>query len=169
MKNNLMPSARLLALLTLLSTPAFAHEYKVGDIEVGHPWTRATPSGTTAAVGYLTIENHGKTDAVLTSVTMDGAAKADIHEMKTVSGTMTMGPLPGGLTVKPGEEAKLAPGTEHHVMFEGLKSNLKEGDQVSGTLVFKGQPPLNVFWKVEAMGAREPAPMPGMDMDGHHH
>ncbi|MFC7552702.1 hypothetical protein ACFQU7_11190 [Pseudoroseomonas wenyumeiae] len=37
-----------------------AHSYKAGEIDIGHPWSRAAPAGVTGA-GYLTLTNKGST------------------------------------------------------------------------------------------------------------
>ena len=37
-----------------------AHEFKVGALYIGHPWSRPTPKGANIAGGYLTITNKGK-------------------------------------------------------------------------------------------------------------
>ncbi|CAM5327955.1 hypothetical protein ATER59S_00231 [Aquamicrobium terrae] len=35
------------------ATPAIAHDYQAGDIEVGHPWSRPTPPAAKVAGGQL--------------------------------------------------------------------------------------------------------------------
>ncbi|TGP18118.1 copper chaperone PCu(A)C, partial [Mesorhizobium sp. M1D.F.Ca.ET.234.01.1.1] len=51
----------VLALLLLFACvpAAIAHEFKVGDLEIEHPWSRATPAGAKVAGGYFTIINKG--------------------------------------------------------------------------------------------------------------
>jgi copper(I)-binding protein len=171
MKSIKTPLARVMAasaLLSILAFAAHAHAYKIGAIEIGHPWTRATPKGADSAAGYFTIENNGGTSDTLIGVTMMGAKSSTIHEMATSGGKMTMTPIPE-LSIPAGKTVKLAPGELHHIMFEGLKKPLKEGDKISGTLVFKDAGAVDIYWKVEKMGAKAPAAMPGMKMDGHGH
>ena len=54
--------------LLLTSTASFAHDYKVGPLKIGHPWSRATPAGAKVGGGYLSIENTGTTPDRLVSV-----------------------------------------------------------------------------------------------------
>jgi len=46
--------------LCALGAATQAHEYVAGDIEIDHPWTRATPTGAQTAAGYATITNRGQ-------------------------------------------------------------------------------------------------------------
>jgi len=49
----------LVAGVIALSSSAHANDYKVGALEIDHPWSRAVPKGATVAAGYLTIKNNG--------------------------------------------------------------------------------------------------------------
>ena len=47
-------------MLLFASTHALlAHGFKAGELEIGHPWSRATPAGAKVAAGYLTVKNNG--------------------------------------------------------------------------------------------------------------
>ena len=74
-------SAAALASALLFSQAATAHEFKQGDLTIGHPWSRATLPGAKVAAGYLTVKNAGSTPDRLISVTADIAGKGEIHEM----------------------------------------------------------------------------------------
>ena len=39
---------------------ASAYQFEKGSIQITHPWTRATPGGTTVDAGYLAITNNGQ-------------------------------------------------------------------------------------------------------------
>ncbi len=45
----------------LFATGALSQQYKVGSIEVDHPWSRATPKGAKIGAGYVSIKNAGST------------------------------------------------------------------------------------------------------------
>ncbi len=49
----------------LLATAAFAHEYKVGELEIVHPASRAMVPGAAVGGGFMEIINHGKSDDTL--------------------------------------------------------------------------------------------------------
>jgi len=146
---------------------AKAHEYTVGSLKIGHPWTRATPKGATVAGGYLTVTNTGSTSDRLIGGSLEGADRAEIHVMRMDNGVMTMRPLAGGIEIKPGETVKLEPGG-YHLMFIGLKASLQQGSRVKGTLVFAKAGTVAVEFAVEGLGAMHGADdhaMPGMRMN----
>lgn len=147
------------ALLALSSTAAFAHEFKLGPLKIGHPWSRATPGGAKVGGGYLTIENTGTTPDRLVAVAAPFAARGEIHEMATKDGVMTMRELEKGVEIPPGGKVDFKPGG-YHIMFQELKQPLKQDEMIKGTLTFEKAGTIEVEFKVEGMGARagsEPA------------
>jgi copper(I)-binding protein len=141
-----------LLLLFAMCRTLSAHEFKIGSIEVVHPWSRATPPGAKVAAGYLVIENSGSTPDRLMSATGEIAGKTEIHEMSVdAEGVMTMRPLPDGLEVPAGGEAELKPGSVH-IMFMDLKRRAKAGEAFKGTLTFEKAGTVEVEFAVEAMG-----------------
>ena len=142
----------LAAVLALVPGVIAAHDFKLGSLEIGHPWARATPKGASVAGGYLKITNKGTTPDRLVSGTAAFARRFEIHEMKMVDGVMQMRPLPAGLEIKPGETVELKPGS-YHLMFMALKDPLKQGETVKGTLTFEKAGTVAVEYKVEAIGA----------------
>ena len=118
-----------LAGLAVASTQALAHEYKLGDLEIAHPWSRATLPGAKVATGYLVIKNNGTTDDRLLSVTAEISGKAEIHEMKMTDGVMSMRPVKEGVEIPAGGEVKLEP-QSYHIMFMELNAPAVEGDKI---------------------------------------
>jgi periplasmic copper chaperone A len=149
--------------LALLAPTAKAHEYRLGDLEIGHPWTRATPPSAKVAGGYLRITNKGATPDRLLSAAFTGSAITEVHEMAHEGGVMKMRELPKGLEIKPGETVELKPGS-FHLMFIDLKAGLKEKEQPKGVLVFEKAGRVEVEFAVEAIGARSGG---GHDHQGH--
>lgn len=130
-----------------------AHGYKLGDLEIGHPWTRATPPAAKVAGGYLRIANRGQQPDRLVSATFEGSNSVEVHEMAHQDGVMTMRELPKGLEIGPGATVELKPGG-FHLMFIGLKSGLVEKQRPKGVLVFEKAGRIEVEFAVEAIGAR---------------
>ncbi len=130
--------AWLLVVIFVVGSSAVAHEHsvKAGDIAIERAWARATPSGAKVAAGYLTIVNSGPEDRLL-SATAEIAERVEIHEMTMENGMMRMRELPDGVTLPKGATVTLAPGGTH-LMFLGLKRELKEGESFAGTLTFSG-------------------------------
>jgi copper(I)-binding protein len=155
MSHNVTSRRRLLLAATagalLLSGAAMAHDFKAGSIEIDHPWSRATPAGAKVGAGYLVLKNAGAADR-LVSATAPFAGRVEIHEMAMKDGVMTMRPLADGIAVPAGGTVELKPGG-YHIMFMDLKSPLKEGTLVDGTLTFEKAGTVNVQFKVEPVGA----------------
>jgi copper(I)-binding protein len=168
-RRQIMKSILLAAILAILANGASAHEYKVGSLDIKHPWSRATPKGATVAAGYLAIVNNGTTADRLVSVSSPAAGKSEIHEMSMDNGVMKMRPLPNGVEIKPGATVELKPSSDH-VMFVGVKQPFEKGARVKGTLTFEKAGPVEVEFLVEAAGATPGSGQMdhgGMPMHGH--
>jgi copper(I)-binding protein len=121
---NLLRFSGLLAAL-FISASVYA-----GDIQVENAWARATAPGQDAASVDLTITS--KHAATLVGVSSPVATTAQLHSMVTEGGMMRMREvafiaLPAGKTVNLGESG-------YHLMLNGLKAPLKEGETVPLTL-----------------------------------
>jgi hypothetical protein len=130
--------------------------FKLGDLTVTSPWTRATPGGAKIAGGYLKITNNGTSADRFIGAKSGAAGHVEIHEMSMNDGVMKMRPLPSGLAIKPGETVELKSGG-HHLMFMDLKEPLKQGDTLKATLQFEKAGSLDVTFNVNALGASGPA------------
>jgi hypothetical protein len=152
-----------LAAIALTATSAFslaqdalAHDYRVGALKIGHPWSRATPAGAKVGGGYLSIENAGAEADRLVSVSASVAGRVEVHEMAVTNGVMTMRPLEAGIAIPPGGKIELKPGG-FHIMFMDLTRPLKQDERLKGTLTFEKAGSVEVEFKVEAVGARAAA------------
>ncbi|HEY4142745.1 MAG TPA: copper chaperone PCu(A)C [Pseudolabrys sp.] len=163
--------ARTALALTLLigsTLLASAHEFKLGDLLIGHPWSRATPGGAKIGGGYMTITNNGSAPDKLLSATTSVADHVEIHEMAMANNVMTMRKIDSGVTVEPGKTVAFSPGG-YHLMLVDLKAPLKEGDRVKATLTFEKAGSVEVTINVEGIGAQHPAPGKMQDMDHSQH
>ncbi|ESZ22158.1 copper chaperone PCu(A)C [Mesorhizobium sp. L48C026A00] len=140
----------LLALLFVSTQAVFAHEFRVGDLEIVHPWSRATPPGAKVAGGYFTVTNTGSSPDRLLSISSEISAKAELHEMGVKDGVMTMRPV-SGLEIPAGGKVALAPGG-YHLMFVGLKQQPKQGETFPARLTFEKAGTVTVEFAVEGMG-----------------
>ena len=114
---------------------AHSHDYKIGDLQIGHPYTRTTPPGATTAGAYLSIDNQGKAADKLLRITSPAAGLVELHSMRMDGNVMRMRAVPA-IDVAAGATVKLAPGGLH-VMLQELKRPLKKGERVPITLVFE--------------------------------
>ena len=131
------------------ATFASAHGFKLGNLEIKHPWVKATLPGQPVGGGFLTIVNAGTEPDRLIKVTSDVSGKIQIHDMKVENGVMKMGEVPGGVEIAPGATVELTPGALH-VMFMGLKTPFKEGEMVKAVLTFEKAGDIAVEFKVDA-------------------
>ena len=139
-----------LAAALLLAAPALAHEYKAGDLTIGHPYAFPSPGRT--AAGYLSITNAGDTPDTLTAVRVEGAT-ASVHTTATdAAGVAKMAPV-DGLEVPPHATVTLAPRATH-IMLMDLAKPLRVGDSLPATLVFEKAGEVAVDFKVDARGGK---------------
>jgi copper(I)-binding protein len=124
-----------------------------GPLTITAPWAKATPAGARVAGGYLAIRNNGTTPDRLIGGAFAAAKRVEVHEMSIVNDVMHMRELPDGLTIKPGSEVVLKPGA-FHLMFMGLKHQLKPGDIVKGTLDFAKAGRVNVTFEVRTLAGK---------------
>lgn len=117
-----------LAAALLVSFASYA-----GDIEISGAWTRATAPGQDQAGVDITITS--KQAATLVGVSSPVAVSAELHSMTSEGGMMRMREvqaieLPAGKRVNLGESG-------YHLMLNGLKVPLKEGEAVPLMLSIK--------------------------------
>lgn len=151
----------LLAALALLTTPVSAHDYKIGDLSVDHPFAYETAKTAMAGGGYMEITNTGDVADRLIAVEGD-YPRVEIHTMEMDGDVAKMVHLPDGLEIGPGETVSLAPGG-FHVMFMGLNGRpFVDGDTIPVTLVFENAGRLEIEFSVEPRAAEG-----GMDHSKH--
>jgi copper(I)-binding protein len=155
-------SALVLA-LALAAAPAFAQDFKAGDITIDKAWSRATPKGTDVGAGYMVIRNAGASPDTLTGGSADFAS-VEVHQMKMENGVMKMREMKNGLAIPAHGTIRLAPGG-YHLMFTHLTKPLVKGETVKATLNFEHAGPVTVDFPVEGIGAGGPAPMKGGAME----
>jgi periplasmic copper chaperone A len=148
----------------LFATAAFPKDYKFGALEIGHPWSRATPKGARTAAGYMVIKNTGSTADHLIAGALAGTASGQVPETTTDNGVMKMRPVSGGLEIKPGESVELRP-ESFHLMFTGLTAPLVKGQTVKGTLTFENAGSVAVEYTIEGTGASAASDMDHMNMN----
>jgi hypothetical protein len=132
--------------------PAQAADVTAGSLKISAPWARATPKGASVGGGYMTITNTGTAPDRLVGGSTDLAKSFEVHEMKMDGGVMKMRPVAGGLEIKPGQTVTLEP-SGYHVMFVGLKQQLKQGEHFKATLEFAKAGKVEVDFAVEGIGA----------------
>ncbi|WP_019223131.1 copper chaperone PCu(A)C [Bartonella rattaustraliani] len=151
-----LSNAIFVLLFACIALPAAAQQYKVGNIEILHPWTRATPKGVKVSSGYLYIINHSNTPDRLVSVSAKGIKTAEIHAMTVVNNIMKMEHMQHGIEIPGNGEVTLKPGS-NHIMFMGLSKPFKAGDKITAKLTFEKAGTIDVDFSVNAMVEKSPS------------
>ena len=136
------------------SVAAHAHSYKIGAIDIGHPYARATAPGQPTGGGFLKLTNKGDAADRLVSASAAVSSRVELHSMKMEGDVMRMRQV-DAVDVPAGETVELKPGGLH-IMFVDLKAPLKAGDSFPMTLKFEKAGEVTVDVKVEKVKA-EPA------------
>ena len=144
------------ALALLLPGAVLAHGYKLGTLDIGHPWTRATAPTAPSGGGFLTVTNNGAAADRLIAARSPAAEQVQIHEMKMDGNVMRMRELEKGLEIPAGGKVTLAPGG-FHLMLMGLKAPLIKDTRVPATLVFEKAGSIDIEFIVAAIGGPSPA------------
>lgn len=110
--------------------------FKLGDLTIEHPFSRATLPNAPVAGGFMTVTNTGTTDDRLIGASSDVAGRMEVHEMAMQGDVMKMRQLVDGLPIPAGQTVMLKPGG-FHIMFMDLKKPLVEGGAVNVTLTFE--------------------------------
>ena len=135
------------ALLYLLPSGAFAHDYTVGDVKIDHPVARATTETARTSAGYFRIENIGSEDDALVGVEADfprvemHTTEVDGDGVASMRRIMSI-PLPAGEMIT-FERGGL------HVMFVGLSEPFLEGETVPAALIFEKAGRVEIEFNIE--------------------
>jgi len=136
---------RLPALALLVLGVAACQDGGVPAVEVSDAVCRPTPNGRDVTGCYMTLT--ATTDDRLLSVSTAAAARAEVHEMSTGGGVMTMRELTAGLPLPAGQETALQPGG-NHIMLMQVTAPLAEGDTVELALTFEDAETITVSARV---------------------
>lgn len=121
-------SALVWSCLTLASPIALA------QATVAEPWARSTSAGQKAGGGFMTLKGGAQADRLVSGST-SVAERVELHTMSMDGNVMRMRQV-DGIDIPAGQTVSLAPGGLH-VMFMGLKDELKPGTKVPLTLTFE--------------------------------
>jgi len=139
-----------LAGLLFFSFHAVAQE-KEKPIDIEDPWSRATPPGSTIAVGYMVIRNKSEDRERLLSASSPLARKVETHVTLKDGGIMRMREVPG-YEVPGRGRVELKPGGAHLMLLD-IKRPFKQGEKIPLTLRFERSGEMKVELEVRAAGA----------------
>jgi copper(I)-binding protein len=147
---------RFLAGVMLLAIPlvVLPHSHEKGDIQVRHPWSRATPPGAKVAAGYMELRNGGGQPDRLLSASTPVATRVEMHVTERDGEVMKMREVKA-LEIPARERYELRPGGAH-LMLVDIVRPLKKGERFAVRLVFERAGELEVEFEVQEFGARRP-------------
>lgn len=149
-----------------IALPAAAHDYRVGELTIDHPWARATVPGQKGGGAFLKIMNRGSAAdrLVFAAAPADRVGSTEMHSMRMEGNIMRMREV-AAIDIPAGQTVALEPGGLH-IMFMGLKSPLREGEKLPLVLRFEKAGEITVQVHVEA--AATPAQGAPAKAGGHH-
>lgn len=121
--------------IVLASALFFLSTVVHAEITVDAPWVRATVPQQKFTGAFMHISS--TSDVKLVSAQSPVADHLEIHEMKMDGDVMKMRQIEG-VNIQAGQSIDLNPGG-YHIMFMGLKQQMKEGDLVPISLVFESK------------------------------
>ncbi len=146
--------------LALPCAPAAAHEYKVGQLTIEHPWARASAGNARTGAAFLTVVSAAAEPDRLLSASTPAAASAELHtHMMESDGVMKMRAVEA-VELAPGAATRLAPGG-FHIMLMGLTGPLLEDTTFPLTLRFERAGEITVDVMVESVAAKGGEPHDG--------
>ena len=139
------------AALLLLTAAAFAHSYEKGDLQIRHPWSRATAPGAKVAVGYMEIRNNGTQPDRLVAASTELAQRVEMHVTQRDGDVMRMR-QEKAFEIPARERFTLAP-VGPHLMLVDIVRPLKKGERIPVTLRFERAGELRIELEVQELGS----------------
>ncbi len=137
-----------IAVFVILTTDLAAHEYKIGNLKILHPYIIKTPPGAVVAGGYMKIVNTSNQFDRLNAVVVKFAESSKIHEMKMENDVMKMREVKGGLKIPAHGSVELKQGG-YHIMFMNIIKSMTAGETYEGILFFEKSGNIKVLFSVE--------------------
>lgn len=128
-----------IALLCLFLNASYAHDFKVGNMVIDHPYATPTLSGqSTGAVYFRNLRNRGTEADRLLSAQTPAAARVALHRMQMQGEVMRMNAVQA-IEIPAKSEMRMGHASTdgYHLMLEELKAPLKDGDSFALTLRFE--------------------------------
>ena len=121
------------------------------SIDISRPWARAATATELRAAGFMTLANKGREADRLVGAQSPLAEKIEIHGIKVVGPDIAMRPLERGVGLPADTTFTLKP-RGYHLLLQGLKTPLAQGQRVPVTLSFEKAGTREVELTVEAAG-----------------
>ena len=121
------------------------------SIDISRPWARTESATELRAAGFMTLANKGTEADRLVGAQSPLAEKIEIHGIKVVGPGIAMRALERGVGLPADTTITLQP-RGYHLLLQGLKAPLAQGQRVPVTLTFEKAGTRQVELTVEAEG-----------------
>lgn len=142
-----------LLLVSVLSAPATAQPYMLGDLSIHDPWSRELPPVAPNGAAYLRVENGGSEADRVVAAHSPIAERAETHTHEMDGGVMKMRHV-HSIEVPGHGEVTFEPGGLH-VMLIGLKKPLVRGESFPLTLEFDKAGTIEVTVEITGKGTTD--------------
>ena len=116
---------------------AHAHDARVGDLTLDHPYATPSLAGSSIGAAYFRhIRNRGGQPDRLVGASTPVAARVELHRMTLDNGVMRMREV-AFIELPPKSDTPLRHGGAYHLMLTDLKRPLKDGERFDLTLQFE--------------------------------
>lgn len=149
---------RKIALLSILFFALVQFSYADDNIVIKNAWVREAPPGSSVSAAYMTIENKGESDT-LVSISSELAENVELHTTKVDDNSVATMEMIDILEVPSNKSIELKPGGMH-IMLIGLKESLVGKESVDLKLVFD---------KAGEVEIQAPVKKSGQQDHKHHH
>lgn len=130
-------AAGLASALLTVTPAAIAHGFRIGDLEIDHPYAVPSIAGAPNGAAYLRgIRNAGDRPDRLLGAATAVATRVELHRMVMDGDVMRMRAV-DAIPLPPRATTSLRHGGEYHLMLMDLKQPLKDGDRFDLTLRFE--------------------------------
>ena len=125
------------ALGVCLAAGVHAHDARVGDLTLDHPYATPSLAGSSIGAAYFRhIRNRGGQPDRLVGAGTPVAARVELHRMTLDNGVMRMREV-AFIELPPKSDTPLRHGGACHLMLIDLKRPLKDGERFDLTLQFE--------------------------------
>ena len=132
-----LPRAFALVLALAGAGVAHAHDERVGELTLDHPYATPSLAGNAHGAAYLKgIRNRGDQVDRLVGASTPVATRVELHRMALDGAVMRMREVPF-IELPPKADTPLRHGGEYHLMLIDLKQPLKDGERFDLTLHFE--------------------------------
>ncbi len=147
--------------LSLGAGPALAHDFRLGDLVIDHPYATPSLAGTrNGSVYFKSLRNRGHQADRLVAARSAVAERVELHQMHMDGQIMRMREVTAiELPARTAVHLRHGGAGSHHLMLINLNQPLKDGDRFDLELVFEkaGTRRVNVWVQTPRSGNANPA------------